>query len=195
MFIYSSGRDYRTGRFSAGGGIGCLIFGVIGMIAAFFILKGLFKLLYWAAPVLFVLALVINWRAVLDTLKNWLKMMERNPVGGLLAAALAVLLFPVFVFYLFIKALGYNKLERMQRESGGGANEEFTEFEEIESMPKAREYAEEPMEPLELPEKEPEQANSEKRTRGKDGGSTPKGGAPPPPKTKPDNPYDSFFPD
>lgn len=193
MFIYSSGRGYRTGRFNAGGGIGCLIFGIIGMIAAFFILKGLFKLLYWAAPVFFVLALVINWRAVLDTLKNWLKMMENNPVGGLLTAALAVLLFPVFVLYLFLKALGYNKLEQMKREYGAPA-EDFTEFEELESTPKGQETTEAHLQTLVLPEKELEKAKGDKRSRDKGSPNAPESNASKP-QPKPENPYDEFFPD
>ncbi|MBV6439714.1 MAG: hypothetical protein DYG98_09580 [Haliscomenobacteraceae bacterium CHB4] len=201
MFVYSSGRGYRA-RFNGGGGIGCLIFGIIGMVAAFFILKGLFTLLYWASPVLFVLALVINWRAVVDTLKNWLKTMETNPVGGLLIAALAVLLFPVFALYLFVKSLGYRKIEQMQREFR--ANEpsagEFAEFEELESTPKGGAKEEAPMEPLVLPDKEPEPESSKKQKL-QDKGQQAKAGSKknepqpshPDEAQKPDNPYDKLF--
>lgn len=186
MFVYSSGRGYRSARFNSGGGIGCLIFGIIGMVAAFFILKGLFKLLYWAAPVLFVLALVINWRAVVDTLKNWLKTMESNPLGGLLAAALAVLLFPVFALYLFLKSLGYNKIQQMQREFGSQQPpaDEFTEFEEIESKPKGGTRPEDTWEPPVLPEKE---AESSQKAKGK------KHKANEEQQPKPENPYDQLF--
>ena len=202
MFVYSSGRGYRAARFNGGGGIGCLIFGIIGMVAAYFILKGLFKLLYWASPVLFVLALVINWRAVVDTLKNWLKTMESNPLGGLLAAALAVLLFPVFALYLFVKALGYSKIEQMQRGFGtnGPPADEFVEFEELESTPKDSPQADIPMEPLVLPEKESEPSRHDKQqTRGKkqdaedivpeEEPEKPRANAP----KKPENPYDQLF--
>lgn len=183
MIMFSSGQGYRSARFNGGGGIGCLIFGILGMVAAYFVLKGLFKLLYWASPALFVLALVINWRAVTDTFRNWLKSMETNPVGGLLSAALAILLFPVFTFYLFLKALGYSKIQQMQREFGaapGQATEgEFTEFEEVESKPKTNTVKTEdvPMEPLELPESEAEPHRNDKK----------------PPR--PSNPYEEFFED
>jgi|GEM_PF-439480 len=186
MFVYTSGRGYRSARFNSGGGIGCLIFGIIGMVAAFFILKGLFKLLYWAAPVLFVLALVINWRAVVDTLKNWLKTMESNPLGGLLTAALAVLLFPVFALYLFLKSLGYNKIQQMQREFGSQQSpaDEFTEFEEIESTPKGGARPEDTWEPPVLPEKEAESPEKAKAKKQKTDEERPQ---------KPENPYDEFF--
>lgn len=194
MFVYSSGRGYRSANFNGGGGIGCLIFGILGMVAAFFILKGLFKLLYWASPVLFVLALVINWRAVVDTFKNWLKTLETSPVSGLLSAALAVLLFPVFALFLFVKALGYSKVEQMQREFGADRNagDDFVEFEELESTPKGGVKRDAPTEPLDLPvieSEEPAQQpdNEAGRGKGKDqpGKSDQKG---------PDNPYDAFFP-
>lgn len=193
MFIYSSGQGFRGARFNGGGGIGCLIFGVIGMVAAYFILKGLFKLLYWASPVLFVLALVINWRAVVDTLKNWLKTMESNPIGGLLSAALAVLLFPVFALYLFIKALGYSKIQQMQREFGTNQapTDEFVEFEELESTPKGGARADTPIEPLVLPEKEVEspQKGKSKKPETKEDPTRPHSAG----QGKPENPYDEFF--
>lgn len=177
MMIFDSRRGGYAARFSGGGGIGCLVFGVLGLVAAYYILKGMFIVLYYASPVLFAMALLINWRAVADTLKNWFKGLETNPLGGLLTAALAVLAFPVFALYLFLKALGYKKLEEFQRAQepyGNPADDEFVEFEELESRPKGDFKDEEPVDPPELPEKDMEQ-----------------------PKTntsqQPDNPYDQFF--
>lgn len=194
MFVYSSGQGFRAARFNGGGGIGCLIFGVIGMVAAYFILKGLFKLLYWAAPVLFVLALVINWRAVVDTLKNWLKTMETNPLGGLLGAALAVLLFPVFALYLFVKALGYTKIQQMQREfrANEPSMDEFVEFEELESTPKSGSKADTPPELLVFPEKEPEPAKG-KKYKAKSREADAEKDLPKAEPKKPENPYDQLF--
>lgn len=198
MFVYSSGRGYRGARFNGGGGIGCLIFGIIGMVAAYFILKGLFKLLYWASPVFFVLAIIINWRAVVDTLKDWLRTMESNPIGGLFTAALAVLLFPLFALYLFIKALGYSRIQQMQREFGADRtpSDEFVEFEELESMPKGGAQAGKPVEPPILPEKERETAKNKKRHAKDAEDIVPDNESKQPPSTeskKPDNPYDQLF--
>lgn len=174
MIFFNSGGGRFATRFSGGGGFGCLIFGILGLVAAYYILKGFFIVLYWAAPALFVLALIINWRAVTDTLKDWFKTLESNPVSGLLTAAIAVLAFPVFALYLFIKALGYRKIEQMRRESGGafgGPDEgEFAEFEELESHPKGEDRDEDALEPPELPE---QQKSSDAK--------------------KPGNPYDGFF--
>lgn len=198
MFVYSSGRGFNSARFNGGGGIGCLIFGVIGMVAAYFILKGLFKLLYWASPVLFVLALIINWRAVVDTLKNWLKTMETSPVSGLISAALAVLLFPVFALFLFVKALGYSKIEQMKREFGTSEvpSDDFVEFEELESMPKGGMKTEKPPESFDFPEIDPEPP-APVPPKGKNKGQNGDKKQPEPPRTaapeKPENPYDQLF--
>ena len=162
-----------------GGGFGCLLITILGFVAAYFILKGLYNLLYLLSPVLLVLALVVNWRVFPHTIKNWLKTLETNPVTGLVYAALAVLLFPFFSLYILLKALGMKKMEEMGRQMSGQAGntrneEEFVEFEEIETTPKGDFKKEEPIAPPELPEKE-----------------TPVAKQQPPPK--PQNPYDQLF--
>lgn len=163
----------------AGGGWGCLIMGVLALVVAYYILKGLFYVLYWASPVLFVLALVINWRAVADTGRDFLSLLQRNPLGGLLLGALAVVGFPVLALYLFLRALGYNKMEQFgqaMREQQKQKEEEFVEFEELESRPKYTTPAETVDDYIEpVPEPEKEQAPEEK------------------PPARPDNPYDQFF--
>jgi hypothetical protein len=176
---------YRYSSRNPLGGVGCFLFGVLALVALWFILKGLYKILFWASPALIVLALIVNWRAVRDTLKNWLHTMETNPVVGLLNAALAVLLFPFFTLYLFVKALGYNKIEQMQREFGQAqrAEEEFVEFEELESTLKGGAKAEEPLERQTLPEKEPEQKSKSDRQKAKKEL----------PEEKLENPYDQLF--
>ncbi len=152
-----------------GGGLGCLLGLALLIFGAYYAIKGLYYVLYWAAPALVVLTLIINWRVIPDTLKNWLKTLETNPVSGLVLAAFAVLAFPFFTLWLFLKALGYRKLEKMKREYGSyePPKDEFVDFEEIESSPLGK--APEP-EILDAPEKK----------------ETPKA-------KKEENPYDGFF--
>lgn len=171
MYVNTS---FNSGR----GGTGCLVFGILGLVAAYFILKGLFTLLSWAAPVLFVLALIVNWRSVADTGKEFLALLERNPLAGLLTAALCVVGFPVLALYLFIKALGYNKLNNFKQQFGGerpnAPVDDFVEFEELESrpkpMPRTETIVEEPLEPPVIPDKAADK-----------------------PVEKPHNPYDQMF--
>jgi hypothetical protein len=123
-----------------GGGLGCLLAVALIVFASYYALKGLYYVLWWAAPALLVLALIINWRVFPDTLRNWLDTLETRPLAGIINAAFAVLAFPFFALWLFIKAVGYRKLENMKRTFENAQNpqnpeSEFVDFEEIESRP------------------------------------------------------------
>lgn len=152
-----------------GGGLGCLLGLALLTFGAYYALTGLYYVLYWAAPALVVLTLIVNWRVIPDTLKSWFKTLETNPLSGLVMAAFAVLGFPFFTLWLFLKALGYRKLEKMKQQYGQAAppKDEFVDFEEIESTPLGK--APEP-EILEVPRKQ----------------EIPKA-------KKEENPYDGFF--
>lgn len=131
---------------SPGGSLGCLLGGIVSIVLLYFIARGLYYILYWAAPALFILSLIINWRAVADTGTSFLEMLRRNPIAAILWGAACVLLFPFFSLYLFVKSIGYKRLQAMQREfdPGGGQNDpfrqrregDFVDFEELESKPK-----------------------------------------------------------
>lgn len=163
-----------------GGGLGCLLFAIFGLVAGYFILKGLYVLLYWLSPVLLVLAAIINWRIFPQTAKNWIKTLETQPVTALISLGFAVLLFPFFSLYMLLKAAGMKQLERMgqfmDNQQGAGRDQgEFTEFEEIESTPKGGTKPPESIEYTELPEEMPPVKSQ----------------SPPPPQ--PQNPYDQMF--
>ena len=133
-------------------------------------LKGLYHLLWWAAPALIVLTLMINWRVIPDTFTRWLKTLETQPLTGIISAAFAVVAFPFFTLWLFLKALGARKLKQFEQEYSHKSEEpkeDFTEFEEIESTPLDK-----------MPEPDIVEAPPAKEDKE--------------PKDK-ENPYDSFF--
>lgn len=178
MIFVSS--NYRGGNVP-GGGFGCLLLGIFGIAAVYFVLKGLYWLLYWLSPVLLVVAAIINWRVFPQTAKNWIKTLETNPVSALIYLAFAVLLFPFFSLYILLKAVGLKQLERMGQfmngQQGATAEQgEYTEFEEIESTPKGEAPPPPPIAPLEILKKE-----------------TPPDSAQMSPPPKPQNPYDQMF--
>ena len=179
IFVGSSNFNSNGGRVP-GGGLGCLLLAIFGFAAVYFVLKGLYILLYWLSPILLVLAAIVNWRVFPQTVKNWLKGLQTNPVVALIYLGFSVLLFPFFSLYMLLKAVGLKQLERMGAQAFGqqGSNsreqEEFAEFEEIESIPKTDLKPKEPVVPPELPEKDTQPAKSQE-----------------PPK--PQNPYDQIF--
>ncbi len=160
----------RTQNNSPLGGLGCLLGGILGLAAAYYIVRGVFYVLWWAAPVLFLLAVVINWKSVANTGKALLSLFQSRPIAGLLTAGLAVLLFPLTALWLFLSALAGRRMEQVmgqfRQQKGPTAaplEDEFTEFEELESRPKT---------PLRR-EQEPLEPPSESK--------------------KPQNPYDQMF--
>jgi hypothetical protein len=171
FYQYSSaGQSFR--RFP-GGSLGCLIAVVLVCVGLYYLLQGLYHLLLWAAPALLVLALIINWRVFPNTLNHWVKTLETNPLSALLSLALAVVAFPFFALYLFLKALGYRKMEQLRQQFGEAQkprdSAEYAEFEEIESTPK--QPSGQPVEDLGEPPAPPEKQ----------------------PRKKDENPYDTFF--
>lgn len=156
-----------------GGGLGCLLFTVLILVGGYYLLQGLYDLLLWAAPALLVLALIIDWRVFPDTIKSWVKSLETNPLSALISLALAVLVFPFFSLYIFLKAIGYRKMEQFRRQFGEAEDprtkeEDFVEFEELESTPKQSHHEE-----TEVPEP-PVKAEVQSPKKGQ-------------------NPYDTFF--
>ncbi len=152
-----------------GGGLGCLLGAIFIFFILFFALKGLYLILWWASPALVVLTLIVNWRVVPDTLTSWFKSLQTSPLSALVSAAFAVLAFPFFALWLFLKSLGYRQIQQMKREFSNTQPppEDFVDFEEIESKPKAQKS-----EPTSLVV--PESPKKEK-------------------SKKSDNPYDTFF--
>ncbi len=155
--------------------------GVLGAVAAFLLLKGLYTILLWAAPILLILALVVRWQVFPATIKSWVKTLKTNPLSAVIQAAFAVLAFPFFALYMFLLAIGGNKMEELRdrfqqpRDTRPAVEEEFADFEEIESRPKGEPRSRELMEPPIILREEP---------------------TPPPRQSddkKLDNPYDQLF--
>lgn len=164
--------DFANQRSSSGGGcnLGCLLFAAAFIVLTYYALKGLYWLLFWTSPVLLAAALLINWRSVLAAGKNYVALLEKNPVGGLFAGALIVLGFPFVALFLFLNALGGKRAEAMQQafEQHMGNRPENTEYVDYEEVEQEEPLPPTPLEPSTLPEKEA-------------------------PKKPGDNPYDEFF--
>ncbi len=179
MIFVASNQFGQRGGGVPGGGLGCLLLTILGFVTFYFVLKGLYTLLFWLSPIILVLALIVNWRVFPNIIKNWLKALESQPLSALVTAGFCALVFPFFSLYILLKALGMKKMEEMGQQYGSqGANapkeDEFVDFEEIESTPKGGFSTDDLIEPPELPEKEAPAAKQQE-----------------PPK--PQNPYDQLF--
>jgi hypothetical protein len=112
-------------------GIIGFVFMVLLFVGLFFIAKGIFTVLAWAAPVLIILALLINYRTVLNYLKFMLSLLQRNPLGGILGILLSFFGFPILAGVLFGKSILDRKVKKLQEAYKAEKEGEFVEFEEI----------------------------------------------------------------
>ncbi len=178
MANYQFKFDNQTNIGGAFSGIGCMLMGILTVVAGYFIIKGLYWFLYFLTPVLLVAALIINWKVVAGFGQSLWNLLTRNPLGGLLAVGLTVVAFPFVALFIFLTALGSKKLEKLKTEMGkqmAGNVEtdgEYVDYEEVKTEDATWEEVK-PIEPSALPEK----VERPKKQEGK----------------RPENPYDDMF--
>jgi len=126
---------------SSGNPLGMIIALLItaGIIYLLFVAVGLaLKLLLYAAPVLFVATLIINYRVILDYAYGLVESFRRNWLSGLFRLALSLLAFPIVIAWLFFKALLFKKMKQQAsngpyRQSRYTAESEQVDYEELET--------------------------------------------------------------
>lgn len=153
---------------------GCISLIVLAIVVYFFF-SWMYSWPWWVIAGLVGIAAVINWRAVYDTGKNFVSMLSHNPVGAIMVALIAVGAYPFFTIYLVLKALGMRRFEQLFaefRDNRKPLEEEFTEFEEVDSKPLR------PADPTPTPVEDIEPEEIRK---------------PQPPAEKSQNPYDEYF--
>ena len=102
-------------QFQLNGLVGLVM--IIGFfIALFFIAKGIFTVLSWAAPVLLIAALALNYQTVLGFLRYLWDLLRRSPLMGILAVILTIVGFPIVSGYLFGKAVLDRRIRQYQGE-------------------------------------------------------------------------------
>jgi hypothetical protein len=112
-------------------GIIGFIFMVMIFVGLFFVAKGIFTVLAWIAPVLIGLALLINYRTILNYLKFMLSLLQRNPLGGIIGILLSVFGFPILAGVLFGKSIFDRKVRKLNAAYQAREEGEFVEYEEV----------------------------------------------------------------
>ena len=121
-----------------GQGFSIRLNGIIGfvvlvgiLVLLFFVAKGLFSILSLAAPVLIALALIINYKTVVNYLRFMLGLLRRNVLGGIIAIILSVVGFPILSGVLFGKAILDRKVKRLQEARKADEQGEEVDYEEV----------------------------------------------------------------
>lgn len=106
-----------------------LLIGFVLVIAAlFWVAKSILKILAMAAPVIFLAAIIINYKVVLGYGKWLLDAFKRNPIFGAIAALFTFIGFPLVSVFLLIRAVTSKGLQNAFNEKKG----EFIKYEEVE---------------------------------------------------------------
>lgn len=130
---------------------------VVFIIGMFFVLRGIFFILSWIAPVLLIAAFVIDRSVVIDYVK-WLgSLVKSNPLLGVGTILLSLVGYMAVFPYLFFKALFKKKIKDVQQKYEQERQGELIDFEEIESKPNP--------DVLELPTLQKQERQQEKREK------------------------------
>jgi hypothetical protein len=125
---------------------------VLIFVGLFFVAQGIFTILAWIAPILLVVTAVIDHKVILNYGKWLLNLLRKDVLLGIGGILLTVFGFPIIAGFLFVKALLYRKVKKMNQEFEKSSGE-FLEYEEIN---------EETPFPLELPTIEKEDKQEKK---------------------------------
>jgi predicted membrane protein len=135
--------QFRTSSNLGGGGsnpfnslISLLIFGGV-LLLLYVMVKGLFTMLYWVAPVLLIVTLIINYRVVRDYAASIVTSLQNDILMGMAKVLFTVLCYPLVIGWLFAKALIYRKVNTLQQDLQKKMNQQDqtqdVDYEEISS--------------------------------------------------------------
>jgi Zn-dependent protease with chaperone function len=129
--------------YRSSGGIGQILISALVMvgifIGLFWIARGLFTILTYAAPLLLIAALIINYKVVTGYVQWLWTTLNRDPLMGLIYTVLSFIGFPILSAYLLFKALAVNRIGTIEQELkqniGNGERVVDAEYEILEDEP------------------------------------------------------------
>ena len=121
-----------------------IFFGIL--VGMYFLIGGVFKLLYLIAPVLLIATLIINYRIVADYAIGVFETFRTDILWGVVKVIFTVLCYPMVIGWLFAKSLIYRKVDKMKENFDAqmnaanqnlgakpAASTDFADFEELSS--------------------------------------------------------------
>lgn len=118
-------------KFNSNFWVGMIVM-VLMVIGLFFIARGIFTILSWVAPILFILTLILRYKVVVGYLNMLWDLLKQNPIVGVIAVILTVVGFPVVAFVLFAKAMLDRKVDQMSRAEREAVEGKLADYEILE---------------------------------------------------------------
>jgi len=110
-----------------------ILVSVLVITALFFVLGGLYSLLKWASPVLFIATLIINHKVPVNYVKGIINDLKNNTGLGIVKVLLSIFAFPAVIGYLFYKAIVIKKAEAYVEDKKREEEGFFIPYEEVET--------------------------------------------------------------
>ncbi len=111
------------------------LIGLLLMIAVFvglyFLAVGVFKLLWFIAPALIILAAIINYKTLVNFVRYMFDLLRRKPIVGIIGVLLCVVGYPILFAMLFGKSILDRKVRKLEQAYGQRIQDEYVEFEEV----------------------------------------------------------------
>ena len=104
--------------------------------AAIFVFTGIFKILSFAAPIMFIAALVINYKVVLSYGKLLVTLLQKNTIMGIIAVLLTFFAFPIVAALLLGLAVMNKKADSFMEQERQKKEGIPTDFRELSSTPR-----------------------------------------------------------
>ena len=128
---------------------------VLGLLAVFFVARGIFWILSQLAVFFLIGTLILDYKVIVNYGKWIGDLFKRNIWYGVAASALSLIGYPVLAVFLFFRAYMSWRLKRVQKEAEAQRSGEYIEYEEIDSKIEKR---------IELPPIEKQERPAEKRS-------------------------------
>ncbi len=130
MIVRMSGRGL-----SPFGTILVLLFLALFIVGIFLFFGLMLRLLYFIGPVLLLVAVVLDYKAVMGYLGTLGRRIKQRPVEGILVLGLNLLAYPLVAVFLLGQILIRRRLSTYEREMRRGEEGELADYEELESRP------------------------------------------------------------
>lgn len=103
------------------------------LIGLFYLASFLLRILYWAAPFVFIASLIIDHKVFLGYV-GWIsRLLKRNTLFGIGAILLSVFFFPFVALFLLSSALFKKKMKDAQDEAVRRRDGDLIDYEEVDS--------------------------------------------------------------
>ena len=139
------------------------------LMLMFFIVSGFVKILYYVAPVLLVVTLFINYRVVANYALGLVDTFRRDVLMGSAKVLFTFFCYPFVIGWLFVKALLFNKMEKIQNEfqsqmgekTNRNIGDQYADYEEVSSeIGEDSKQKQEPIKIIELPKPKEKDKNN-----------------------------------